>query len=105
MYRVERHQSPFSIRTQVRGAFSDLFEAVAEARAKLVLSYSPPGGGTAARPETRTIKFTDLVDLSQAFFTDIEVAPLVNSKHSRFNTFDRHGQVPTSAESLIIARP
>ena len=39
-YREERHQSPFCIRTQVNGAFEDLFSGVKKAGANLALSYS-----------------------------------------------------------------
>ena len=42
-YREERHQSPFSIRSQVPAAFKDLFESVAAKSMKLVLSYSNTG--------------------------------------------------------------
>lgn len=42
-YRVERHQSPFSIASQVEGAFERLFCGVQSSQSKLVLSYSNTG--------------------------------------------------------------
>lgn len=42
-YRVERHQSPFSIASQVEGAFERLFKGVRDSQSKLVLSYSNTG--------------------------------------------------------------
>lgn len=39
-YREERHQSPFCIRTQVDGAFEELFKGIKKAGANLALSYS-----------------------------------------------------------------
>jgi adenine-specific DNA-methyltransferase len=42
-YREERHQSPFCIQSQVRGAFKDLFDGVRESNSSLVLSYSNTG--------------------------------------------------------------
>ncbi|MGJ8530506.1 hypothetical protein [Maritalea sp.] len=42
-YREERHQSPFCIKSQVRGAFIDLFEGVKASDSSLVLSYSNTG--------------------------------------------------------------
>lgn len=42
-YRVNRHQSPFCIKTKVEQAFSDLFEGVRKSRSNLVLSYSNTG--------------------------------------------------------------
>ncbi len=42
-YREERHQSPFCIKSKVRGAFKDLFEGVEKSQSSLVLSYSNTG--------------------------------------------------------------
>lgn len=42
-YREDRHQSPFCIRTKVKGAFTKLFSKVYEKDATLVLSYSDTG--------------------------------------------------------------
>ncbi|EPH7025121.1 DNA adenine methylase [Pseudomonas aeruginosa] len=42
-YRVERHQSPFSIASQVEGAFEKLFNGVRCSGSNLVLSYSNTG--------------------------------------------------------------
>lgn len=42
-YRNERHQSPFSIRSQVNGAFEKLFAGVDKTGSNLVLSYSNSG--------------------------------------------------------------
>lgn len=39
-YRIDRHQSPFCIKTQVEGAFKDMFEAIKKNNCSLVLSYS-----------------------------------------------------------------
>ena len=42
-YRENRHQSPFSIRTQVKDAFKNLFEGVQHTKSNLVMSYSNTG--------------------------------------------------------------
>lgn len=42
-YREDRHQSPFSIRSQVASAFSELFQGVKSSGSNLVLSYSNAG--------------------------------------------------------------
>lgn len=42
-YRVNRHQSPFCIGTQVESAFLDLFDGVKDSQSQLVLSYSNTG--------------------------------------------------------------
>ncbi len=42
-YRTDRHQSPFCKRTEVVGAFEDLFERIRNKNSKLLLSYSNTG--------------------------------------------------------------
>jgi adenine-specific DNA-methyltransferase len=42
-YRTDRHQSPFCIKSEVVGAFEDLFERVRKKNSKLLLSYSNSG--------------------------------------------------------------
>lgn len=42
-YRVDRHQSPFCIKTQVEGAFIDLFLGTKKSGSDLLLSYSNTG--------------------------------------------------------------
>jgi adenine-specific DNA-methyltransferase len=42
-YREERHQSPFSIRSKVKGAFEEMFSVISRNNCSLVLSYSNTG--------------------------------------------------------------
>jgi adenine-specific DNA-methyltransferase len=42
-YRVERHQSPFCIKSQVVGAFEKLFDGIKQSDSDLLLSYSNTG--------------------------------------------------------------
>lgn len=42
-YREDRHQSPFCIRTQVSGAFKDMFEGIKGSESCMILSYSNTG--------------------------------------------------------------
>ena len=42
-YREGRHQSPFCIKTQVKGAFKDMFDGIAATQSNMVLSYSNTG--------------------------------------------------------------
>lgn len=104
LYRVKRHQSPFSIRSQAVAAFSSLFEMASQQHVPVVLSYSPQGGGTQARPETRLMTIDQLVGIASSSFERVEVVPIGASSHSRFNTVDLHGTIPDEAEVLLIAR-
>ena len=42
-YRIDRHQSPFCIQTQVQKAFDDMLSIIHERKCSLVLSYSDTG--------------------------------------------------------------
>jgi len=93
-YRDDRHQSPFCIRTQVRGAFKDLFDGVSNSDSDLLLSYSNTG----------MIDIDELIDLAsgslgkgyKVWFEDIDHDHMTMG---RLN--DRSRQVK---ESLIMAK-
>ena len=57
-YRVDRHQSPFCIKTQVAEAFSNMFEIIRENNCSLVLSYS----------DTAMISIKELKSLALQYF-------------------------------------
>lgn len=65
-YRSDRHQSPFCIRTQVEGAFKELFALTAQNGNALVLSYS----------DTGMIPFERLLELARNEFGDTRVSSL-----------------------------
>ncbi|MBG9589907.1 hypothetical protein ABE26_23075 [Cytobacillus firmus] len=60
-YRTDRHQSPFCIRTKVRGAFQSMFDKVNEKQSNLVLSYSNTG----------MIELDELIELAQSTFNGL----------------------------------
>lgn len=57
-YRTDRHQSPFCIRTKVRGAFEAMFEKISAKDSNLVLSYSNTG----------MIELNELIELANETF-------------------------------------
>lgn len=57
-YRDDRHQSPFCKKTEVKGAFSELFELIRKKNGQLILSYSNSG----------MIKLDELEDLARSKF-------------------------------------
>lgn len=103
MYRVKRHQSPFSIRTQVRPAFQELFAHAKRLEVPIVLSYSPMSEGTKARPETRLMSIQELVSLAGDYFQDVRVVDVASSAHSRFNRTEISAAIKGSAEVLLAA--
>jgi hypothetical protein len=103
LYRENRHQSPFSIRSQVGTAFRELFANAKRLDVPLVLSYSPMSGGTKARPETRLMSIDSLTSMASEYFVDVRLATVEASSHSRFNRAEVNAEVLGSAEVLIIA--
>lgn len=92
-YREDRHQSPFCIRSQVRGAFEDLFRGVSQSGSNLVLSYSNTG----------MISIDELGELASKEFgrRSIELV-FTDYKHMTLGRqFDRHREVE---ECLMLVK-
>ena len=85
LYRLERHQSPFSIRSEAPQAFRALFGGVADWGVPLVLSYSPYSSGTAARPRPRLMTVAQVVEIAQESFSSVLVKSAGQVSHSKFN--------------------
>lgn len=93
-YREERHQSPFCIRTQVRGAFASLFEGVKSSESDLMLSYSNTG----------MICIEELMDLAaQTFGTDYDIW-FDHMAHTHMTMGRKEDRSREVTESLILAK-
>ncbi len=93
-YRAERHQSPFSIGTQVPGAFTKLFQGVQASGSNLVLSYSNTG----------MITLEKLQSLAQATLGssyDLQVLTMAHVHMTMGRAKDRAREV---TEALLLAR-
>lgn len=90
-YRLDRHQSPFSIKSQVTGAFSNLFRKTKEKKSNLVLSYSNSG----------MITLPEIVNLAKLTFGDkydVETR-MLDYRHSRMG---RTGQKDVDVQEALI---
>jgi adenine-specific DNA-methyltransferase len=105
LYRAQRHQSPFCIRTEVTGAFRGLFAHAAKLAAPLVLSYSPYATGTAARPKPRLVTIAELTELAGEHFAAVRVEPAGRIAHRKLNQERVNGEVAYDAEVLLVATP
>jgi adenine-specific DNA-methyltransferase len=105
LYRQDRHQSPFCIRSEVRDAFRELFIGVRRLEAPLVLSYSPYSSGTAARPQPRLMTIPEIVELAAETFDAVEVRSPGAVAHSKFNSERVNGVAEQEAETLIVCSP
>jgi adenine-specific DNA-methyltransferase len=105
LYRRDRHQSPFCIRSQAPEAFQTLFAGVRALEAPLILSYSPYSEGTAARPNTRLLTIAEIVELGSEAFSAVAVHSGGPLRHSKFNARRLNGVAESEAESLIVCQP
>ena len=103
VYRQDRHQSPFCIKTQAPGAFENLFSKVRKLNASLLLSYSPYSETKKARPRLLTIK--KLEELAKKYYRRVEVVSPGSFSHSKLNSSDKNFDVSSNAELLMICKP
>jgi len=84
-YRVERHQSPFCIKTKVKSAFEDLFWGVKKSGSNLAMSYSNTG----------MISIAEIEKMSASIFSDKKIE-LLTTDHQHMTLGrqnDRHRNV------------
>ena len=93
-YRVERHQSPFCIRTQVEDAFANLFDGVKSSRSDLMLSYSNTG----------MIDIEKLIALAESHFGTTYEVWFEHMNHTHMTMGRREDRSRKVRESLIIAK-
>lgn len=103
VYRMERHQSPFCIKSQAPHAFDQLFQKVRKRGAALVLSYSPFSSSSDSRPRLLTINA--LMALAKKHFGKVEMATMNDIVHSKLNHTEKNFQVKMHAETLFICKP
>nr|WP_255651455.1 DNA adenine methylase [Corallococcus sp. AS-1-12] len=102
-YRVDRHQSPFCIKSQAPGAFARLFAGVRRLESPLVLSYSPYQKDEGARPRLMTVE--SIVALAREHFRDVDVQSVGRYAHNKFNQHQLNTRVFYDSEVLIVCRP
>ena len=103
MYRAERHQSPFCIKSKAPNAFLTLFSKARPLGVPLVLSYSPYKKEGGARPRLLTIK--EIEELAQKFFKRVEVIPAGRIAHNKLNNSEKNVGMSYDAEILLICEP
>jgi adenine-specific DNA methylase len=103
LYRVDRHQSPFSIRSQAPRAFDRLFAGVRRFNVPLVLSYSPSDEAGGGLP--RVVSVHDIVALAQRHFRNVDVRAAEGLAHSKLNRRQLSTARISGAEVLITCKP
>jgi 16S rRNA G966 N2-methylase RsmD len=100
LYRDDRHQSPFCIRSQVAGAFRELFRLASESGASMVVSYSPFESG--AHP--RLMQVDALLRMAREFYSSVELESVDGVSHSKLNHSSLNFEMPEEAEVLLVCR-
>lgn len=100
LYRTKRHQSPFSIKTLARDAFTTLFSKVSEKNVSLILSYSPYDTDRDSTPRVQTV--SELVGIANQYFNKVHLFSVEGFVHSKLNAVDKNFEIATDAEILII---
>jgi adenine-specific DNA methylase len=103
VYRNDRYQSPFCIKSRAPHAFSTLFAKVRSLNVPLVVSYSPYEKHTGARPRLMAIK--DIAELARRSFGSVETLSAGRIAHSKLNRLHVNKAVSYGAETFLICKP
>jgi adenine-specific DNA methylase len=100
MYRADRHQSPFCIKSQAPSAFERLFAAVRDLRVPLVLSYSPYATDRNAHPRVMTVE--QITYQARKYFENVETVSAGRISHMKLNTTRLHIEASDEAELIFL---
>lgn len=100
LYRKDRHQSPFCIKSKVENAFISLFQGVSSIGANLILSYSPFEPSKAVSPRLQTIE--QLIALAKRYYNKVEIISPGKFVHSKLNKKENSLDASNEAELLIV---
>ncbi len=103
IYREDRHQSPFCIRSEAPAAFQKLFQQVGKKGVPLIVSYSPYASEKNAHPRVMTMEAVTAI--ANQHFTNVDVASVGTFSHSRLNRSGLNKAISYEAEYLVICRP
>lgn len=103
IYRTDRHQSPFCIKSKAEEAFRAMFSKIKEINIPLVLSYSPFDKTQAVTPRLQTID--QLIELANSYFSEVKMVSPGTFTHSKLNTVEKNFDTNHEAEILIICKP
>lgn len=103
IYRTNRHQSPFSIRSAAPAAFDALFAATRSRGLPVLLSYSPHEDNDGTHP--RVVSSKDLVAIARRHYPKADSVMLENATHNKLNRNSLALRTRPHAEMLIRCVP
>lgn len=100
LYRENRHQSPFCIKTQAPAAFENLIAKVKSKNLPLLLSYSPYDETKKAHP--RLLTMSQLKTIAKKYYPRVDIVSPGSFSHSKLNNTDKHLEASSQAEIIVV---
>jgi adenine-specific DNA methylase len=100
LYRKDRHQSPFCIRSQAPDAFRNMFRVISQSSRNLLLSYSPYDETKKTHP--RVVTMQQLISLAKEYFNHVDVISAGHFTHNKLNSTEHFLESSDEAEMLIV---
>jgi len=100
IYRKDRHQSPFCIRSKAPKAFEEMFKAISVSGRNLLLSYSPYDETKESHP--RVVTISQLMAWASDYFINVEVVSAGHFTHNKLNSTEHFLESSDEAEILIV---
>ena len=98
LYRTDRHQSPFCIKSQAPGAFAELFTGANGI--PMLVSYSP--FVKAGHPRLMTVEA--IMDIAKRHYRSVDIISSGLVAHSKLNKTDLHLDASDEPEVFIVCR-
>ena len=100
IYRKDRYQSPFCIRSQAPDAFRNMFRETSDGRRSLILSYSPYDESKKTHP--RVVTIGQLLSWAGEYFGNVETVSAGHFTHNKLNSTEHFLESSDEAEILIV---
>lgn len=99
IYRKDRHQSPFCIRSKAPKAFEEMFKVISASGKNLLLSYSPYDETKESHP--RVVTISQLMSWASTYFKNVDVVSAGHFTHNKLNSVEHFLKSSDEAEILI----
>jgi adenine-specific DNA methylase len=100
VYRADRHQSPFCIKSQAPAAFVDLCAGARSLGASMLVSYSP----FVKDGHPRLMTIDSITQIARDHFAKVDAVPAGALSHSKLNKSELHLDASTDAEVFIVCQ-
>lgn len=102
IYRSDRYQSPFCIKSQAPVAFREMFEMVSASKRNLLLSYSPYDVTKKSHP--RVVTLEQLSAMAKEYFNQVEIVSAGHFSHNKLNSSEHFLEASDEAEVLVVCK-